>query len=177
MPPRNKKLNAFGRASHKKHIQLYAWMMDSPAWRSLSLGARSLLLEVWYRHNGQNNGQISMSVREAARLLNCGRNTPMKLFDELQEKGFLEATKRGSFDWKVARDHPTNKGRATTWRLTMERCNGDPATKEFMRWRPEKKQSAVTPAVTNGHSEGDTEMRKSPPKTVNGHAGGDHSRL
>ncbi len=45
--------------------------------------ARCLLLEVWQRYNGQNNGGIAYSVREAARALGVGKNTPPKLFREL----------------------------------------------------------------------------------------------
>lgn len=101
-------------------------MLDSPAWNSLSLPARCLLIEIWKRYNGQNNGQISLSHREASEKLGVGRNTPTKLFRELEEKGFIEANQRGHFNVKG--------GKATTWRLTAVPCGQKPATKEFMRW-------------------------------------------
>src|SRR5262249_20896128 len=31
---------------------------------------------------------------------------------------------------------------ARTWRITAERCNDQPATKDFMRWRPRSKKDA-----------------------------------
>ncbi len=124
-------------------IMLLHWMLNSPAWRSLSLPARCLLLEVWQRYNGQNNGEIAFSVREAARALGVGKNTPTKLFRELEDKGFLKARQRGSFHWKG--------GEATTWELTMEPCGEKPATKEFMSWRPTgEKQKPVPHTGTNG---------------------------
>ena len=150
---KRRKLNAFGMASDRKHIRIHRWLMDSPAWRSLSLGARCLLLEVWNRHNGANNGKISLSVREAMELLGCGRNTPTKWFKELQEKGFLVATRRGSFNLKSKH--------ATEWRLTMEKCDETPPTREFKNWEPTKKKnihSAVTLRVTDGHSERDRDL-------------------
>ena len=156
-----KKLNAFGMASDRKHIRLHRWMMDSPAWQSLSLGARCLLLEVWNRHTGENNGAISMSVREASDLLGIGVNAPTRLFGELQDKGFLKVRRKGSFTRKG--------GKASTWELTMERCDGNPPTKEFMRWRPSKIQNTVTPTVTTGHAERDSLGRKS----AHGHADSD----
>ena len=91
-----KKLNAFGMASTAKHIRLHNWIMDTAAWSSLTLGARCLLLEVWRRHNGQNNGQISYSQREAVKALRCGFASAARWFNELQEKGFLVAERRGS---------------------------------------------------------------------------------
>lgn len=130
----HKKLNAFGQASSQKHIRLYNWVMDTPAWSSLPMGARCLLLEVWRRNNGLNNGQISYSQREAVKALGCGFGSAARWFTELQEKGFLVAERRGSFNWK----HGANEGRATVWRLTMEPCKGERATKEFASWGQSK---------------------------------------
>ena len=127
-----RKLRAFGMASGEKFIMLRRWMMDCPAWRSLSLGAGCLLLEVWNRHNGENNGKISMSVREAASLLGSGRNTPTKWFAELVDRGFLVQTKLGSFNQKTRE--------ASEWRLTMEKCGEKPPTKQFMSWGHTKKK-------------------------------------
>ena len=105
--------------------------------------ARCLLLEVWQRYNGQNNRGIAYSVREAARALGVGKNTPTKLFRELEDKGFLKARQRGSFHWEG--------GEATTWVLTTEPCGEKPATKEFMSWQPTgEKQKPVPHTGANG---------------------------
>ena len=137
-----KKLNAFGMASNVKHVRLYAWIQDSAAWRAASVGERALLLEVWRRHNGEHNGAISMSVREAAESVNASTNTVMKWFHGLEEKGFLKARSRGSFRWK--------RSSATTWELTMERCDNRPASKEFMRWKVPRKQNTVSNSGPRG---------------------------
>ena len=129
-------------------------MLKSPAWRSLSLMARCLLLEVWQRYNGQNNGGIAYSVREAARALGVGKNTPTKLFREFEDKGFLKARQRGSFHWKG--------GEATTWVLTTERCGEKPATKELMSWQPTgEKQKPVPHTGTNGPPQRDRDPQTS----------------
>ena len=144
--------------------------MDTPAWRSLSLGARCLLLEVWRRHNGTNNGQISMSVREAAALLGCSKKMPSRWFAELREKGFLEPTRLGSFAWKGG----AMNGRATTWRLTMEPCNGERPTKEFASWRPSAKKSAVPLTGTSGTPQGYNATPKPASDAVDGTPEGYH---
>ena len=111
-----------------RHVRLYHWLLESPAWRHCSPAARALYVEVCQRHNGTNNGQISFSVREAANSLGVSKNVPGKLFLELQDKGFLVKTMASSFSLKTKT--------ATEWRLTAEPCDGEPATKDFMRWMP-----------------------------------------
>ncbi len=142
-------------------------MLNSAAWRSLSLPARCLLLEVWQRYNGANNGEISYSVREAAERLRVGQNTPTKLFRELEDKGFLKAHERGAF---------TRKNRmATIWILTGEEYDGQPATKDFMRWPPVPEiQNTVTPRVTNSPSQGDRGTKRDPLKAPHSHSQSDH---
>lgn len=143
-------------ASTLKHIRLFNWIMDTAAWSSLTFGARCLLLEVWRRHNGQNNGQISYSQREAVKALGCSAGSASRWFGELQEKGFLVAVKRSSFDWKEG----AREARATVWRLTMEPYNGERPTKEFASWNQSEKKSTDTLVDAHGYSGGDLE----PPK-------------
>ncbi len=157
-----KKLNAFGMASPAKHVRLYHWMLACEAWGALTVAARALLIEVSNRHNGQNNGRISMSVREAAGLLNVGVNLPTKLFRELVDKGFLKSGRRGAFNVKG--------GMASEWEITTEPCNGNHATKEFMAWRPRKSKIAVTLSVTTGHSQRDRGTHEQVPKQARGHS-------
>ena len=138
-------------------------MMDSPAWQSLSLGARCLLLEVWNRHTGENNGAISMSIREAATLLGAGKNSTDRWFHELEHKGFLIARRRGAFTLKTRT--------ATAWELTMEPCDGRAASKEFMRWRPPEIQNTVPLMGTHGPSHGDTRNNITPDGPSHGDRG------
>ena len=50
----------------ERFVALRHWMLKSPAWRSLSPVERSLYVELAARYNGQNNGRIHYSVRDAA---------------------------------------------------------------------------------------------------------------
>ena len=95
-------------------------------------GARSLLIAVWRRHNGENNGEISFSVREAEKIVDCHRNTASGWFHELVAQGILVAVKKGSFDWK--------KSDATTWRITALPAPGMAATREFANKKRIKKK-------------------------------------
>ncbi|MBF0628544.1 MAG: hypothetical protein HQL91_10050 [Magnetococcales bacterium] len=118
-----------------QHVRLYHWILKSEAWQSLSGNACKLLLLVWKRHNGENNGEISFSNREAAQLVPCGKNQAGGLFRELMEKGFLKVAEKGSFDFKTHH--------ATTWILTAERLKDNPPTKDFMSWKNPKNQKSV----------------------------------
>lgn len=71
-----RRVNATGRSigGDGHHVRFYQWELKSPAYRSLSLGARALLIELKSLYNGSNNGDLFLSVREAARRLNCGKN-------------------------------------------------------------------------------------------------------
>ncbi len=165
---KRKKLNAFGMSSPVRHVRLYHWMLNSPAWQALSPGARSLLIEVWARHNGQNNGEISFSVREAAKNLRVSKDTAAKWFHELEEKGFLKARRRGSFHWKGSK--------ATTWEVTAERCADQPAGKDFMRWKPITEiQNAVLLRGTSGPTERDHGANSNPAKAPHGPTERDHN--
>jgi DNA-binding transcriptional regulator YhcF (GntR family) len=107
-------------------------MLDAPAFRALSGNAVKLMALLNKRYNGANNGDVAMSVREAAAEVGCSVNHAHKCFRELEGAGFIVPTQRGSFTWK--------KRHATTWRLTWigtanpSALSGiDAATKEFMR--------------------------------------------
>lgn len=125
--------NAKGRTKKGiRFVKIDHWVMATMAWLSLSAAARALYVELLRRYNGHNNGQISLSVREAARLLHIAKDTASKAFKELEEKGFVKRNVCGSFNWK--RRH------ATTWILTEYEFDDEPATKEFARWRAERKK-------------------------------------
>jgi hypothetical protein len=121
------------RANGPPFIQLSQWMYDSPAFRSLRPGPRAVILALLRRYNGNNNGSIALSVRDAA--FDCGvrdKDTVAGYFDELERKGFIVAARRGAFHLK----DPT-ASRATEWRLTWLDAPGIKAMKEFMQWAPE----------------------------------------
>ena len=113
-------------------VVLYQWEMDCQAYRHLSVYGRALLMEFRKVYNGHNNGKIVMSVRQAAKLINCTKNTAAKTIKELEGKGWIRNVTEGSFSQK------TNKT-ASTWRITNQPIGtgvDTPATKEYERWTP-----------------------------------------
>ncbi len=126
------------KSSGPRFAAIYLREMDTPAYRRMSAWGRSLLLEYRRKYNGSNNGEIAMSVRQAARLLNCCLDTAAKAQGELEEKGWVREAQKGSFHWKE--DASGRKHRpATTWRITNQPVGlgtDTKATKEYMKWRP-----------------------------------------
>src|SRR5918993_571309 len=68
---RNKRLDA-------PHVRLYRWMLDCPAYLSLSCQARAVLLEIARSHDGTNNGRLGLSVRRASERCNIARGTAQR---------------------------------------------------------------------------------------------------
>jgi hypothetical protein len=114
-----------------RHVRLYRWELESPAYRSLSLYARCLLVELKALYNGTNNGELYLSVRRAAERLNTGTHQAMAAFRQLEDRGFIKPRQRGSFQWK--------QRHATSWLLSEydDDMTGHEATKDFMKWRPD----------------------------------------
>ena len=132
--PRWGRQNQTGRsAGPTRFLKLDHWLLRTAAWRSLTAASRALYVEMGQRYNGSNNGEISMSVREAARLIHVAKDTAAKSFNELEAKGFIRRNVCGSFDWKLRH--------ATTWILTEYEFNDRPASKDFASWSPEKSET------------------------------------
>lgn len=114
-------------------IKIPHYLFGSPAYRSMKPGPRALLNEIIRRYNGNNNGSIGLGRREACKALSMGdKDTIGKYFDELVSKGFIACSRSGGFNMK----DPESR-RASEWRLTWERCDNEPPTKEFMDWKNE----------------------------------------
>jgi hypothetical protein len=124
------------------HVRLYRWMLDSPAYLSLSCQARAVLVEIVRCYDGMNNGRIGLSVRRASERCNIARGTACRAFNELQETGFIECVVQGAFSLKVRH--------ATEWRLTFWPCDvtGAMASRAFMRWDREKQITVSKSPVT-----------------------------
>lgn len=125
------KVNRKGRTTHEPFIRLHRGVTNSDAWKASSCEGRCLLIEIWARYNGTNNGAIAYSHREARQALRAGNGKVQRAFREMQDKGFLIARIIGSFNWK----HGAGQGRATEWEITTEPCDGKTAKATYRQWR------------------------------------------
>lgn len=134
--------NRKGRSKYPdRYMTVFYYFVESPAWRSLDTYARSVYFELRYRYNGRNNGGIAASVRELAKAINCSNRPIIRALQELQDRGFIIAVQKGSFNWKTRIDG-SEKNRATVWLLT-ELPQNEPvqeltARKDFMKWEPKR---------------------------------------
>lgn len=127
----------YKRKGSPKFVQLFRWLTQSDAWRACSPVERVAYLELKERYNGHNNGQIGLSVRDLADALLSSKDTASRALKGLQAKGFITVMKRSAFSVK--------NRTSTEYRLTEYACDitGDLATKDFMKWRPEKNSSPI----------------------------------
>lgn len=110
-------------------------LLASQAWRDLSPHARATLLVFFDRHNGFNNGSIALGVREiSAAIGNQNHAATSRSIGELIMHGFIECTSDA--------DH--HKAKARTYRITSistgDGRKGQPATNEYLDWRPAPSQ-------------------------------------
>lgn len=126
------KTNRKGRSSGGgPFVQLPHFMLESPAWRSLSAQEQATYIVVAKAYNGSNNGRLAVSVRQIAQRANVNKDTASKCLATLQARGFIECASPGGFTRKIRH--------AAEWRLTLYQCDRTqaPPLKPFMRWRPE----------------------------------------
>jgi hypothetical protein len=116
-------------------VALFHETIDTPAWRALTPSARMLYaalkrkLNLNYEKN--NNGQIYLAHRHAARELGFGKNRIWRWYSELQFYGFIVMAKPAGLG-------ANGKGRAAKWRLTEWECDSKPATRDFLKWDGKK---------------------------------------
>src|SRR6516225_1406794 len=111
-------------------------MMNSPAWRATSFGARWLYMHLKRRWSfkQKNNGRIFLSHLDAVKEMGGTPDSISRWFRELQHYGFIVMTEPGCLG-------VDGKGKAPRWRLTeLEAYGGRNGntwmlpTKEFNRW-------------------------------------------
>jgi len=96
-------------------IKLDRALWQSDQWRNLSPNAQVVIIDLWSRFNGGNNGDIAYGQRDAMARLHCTQSTTKRIFEELKDAGLVEVVLLGSFDHK----NGARKGMATKWRLTF----------------------------------------------------------
>lgn len=128
MGRRGKRHNRTGRSDGGEQFLAIPYAMAlSPAWCSLSPPAVKVFIALACRFNGANNGKLSLSLDEGARLLALGKATVHRALNELQAKGFVVMTRKGRWYGRLA----------TEFALTTKSFNGMPATNDWRRWRPD----------------------------------------
>lgn len=117
---------AKGRSGHK-FVMLRHDIMDSLAYRALSAPARCVLHEIIRRYNGNNNGEIPLSCREAADLVNVSKDTAGKAFTQLIDAGFIKENS-DNFQYVINRQ-------SRRWGLTYEGMNNTLPTNEWKKFK------------------------------------------
>ena len=91
------------KGDNPQYTTLYYGFLKSPAWRSLSGTAVKVWLELHTRYNGGNNGNVRLSLNEAASTLGMSKGTAQRAFLELEGKGFIALHTPGN--WYHRRAH------------------------------------------------------------------------
>lgn len=135
MPRRKKaKINATGRNDRTDRFARFPHrLLKSQAFRSLSLVARALTLELIMIDNGRNNGSLHLSIRDATdRLGMSDMKAIQRGFNELVACGLVVCSKEAHFKIKAA-----EQSRARCWRLTWLPVGNRRATNEWQAYRPQ----------------------------------------
>lgn len=134
---RGRGVDATGRSKSKEQFVPIPYpMARSDAWRSLSGTAVKVYIELRSRYNSVNNGDLSLSLDEAARLLGIGKTTAMRALAELVDKGFIWMNVKGQWYGR----------RATTYYVSDRPAKaGDPPRNSWRGWRRPTKPAGAKP--------------------------------
>ena len=117
--------------------------MDHPAWCELSLLAKAIFIGIARRHNGSNNGRIGYGDADVkAQRLAFNNVTIRRGFQELCHLGFTELRAFAAHSIQHDGDR-----RVAEWRITCFKCDGQPATDDFKRWKPGAEVFALTARI------------------------------
>ena len=129
------KHNRTGRSKGKgQFVPIPYPMAKSLAWRSLSGPAAKIFIELRARYNGRNNGDLSLSYGDAAKLLQLGKTTVKRAYDELTEKGFVVKTSEGHWYGRKAATWATTDSTVDVPRASI-------ATNAWKCWSPRSKKT------------------------------------
>lgn len=137
--------------------QLVRSMMEEPAWRALSSTAQALYPWIrleWKGPKANNNGKISLSVRQAAAKMGIDMKTAARGFQDLQAKGFLVVT-------EIAHLGTGGAAKSNCFELTeipLPHKEERQGRKLYRQWReghdfPIAKAAINNPTGANGNSE------------------------
>jgi len=133
-------------------------MMDSAAWKQMSMGARWLYIALVrpLSFEEDNNGKIFLSTRRASEQLGASQDSVCFWYRELEHYGFIVMTEPGTIG---------PKGKATKWRITdvgwgkIDGKSIEP-TKDYLKWsgevferyRPKSEKRPIKPHRVNGQT-------------------------
>ena len=141
MARRRKRSNILpnGRNRTSRFARLDHRILHSNAYRALSPNDRSMLVELVSLYNGENNGSLYLSVRDAAHRMGVADLTAAsRSFYTLQALGFIELTLKHEF-----RSGSSGQSRARSWRLTWLPGPGRKVPSwDFLDKEPEAQTSA-----------------------------------
>lgn len=123
---------ASGPRKAESHVRLYAHELAAPAYRTLSVDARALLVELRSLYTGGPN-RVFLGIRQMMERLGIGQRRAQAARDELFERGWIVEIEPGGFNRKTRH--------ATVYALTNEPIDdypGSVAPKQYMRWMPQK---------------------------------------
>lgn len=97
-------------------------LLTSQAYRDLTPYAKALLhlMQVHWRHNEP----VAFGIREACRLIPCGRKAAVRAFKELDDAGLIRMVDHSLFCSRT-------QSKARTWRLTWLPWHGSAPTNEW----------------------------------------------
>ena len=148
--------NNTGRNDTSDHFtKLFRPTMETAAWCALSTTAQALypwLKLEWKGPKYNRNGQIQLSVKQAANKLGISVNTANRAFHDLQAKGFIVITEKGALG--VA-----GQGKSPKYELTeiaMPHSGEHSGRKLYVQWTegndfPIQKHNANNRCGTNGN--------------------------
>ena len=119
-------------------------MLRHDSWRTLSGRAIKVWLEIRSRYTvrgdgSNNNGTLTLSLDEAARILKMGKATVLRAFEELEAAGFLVKVKPGQWYGR----------KATEWRVTDMPFGGEPPSRDWQFKNDEKQKSVSKRSMFN----------------------------
>lgn len=112
------------------HVRVYAYEMRLPAWQTLTVDARALLVELRALYKPSQGNVVFLSYREAMKRLHIGQRRIQTAFADLLERGWISVETAGSFSRKTRH--------ATSYRLENESTGvaGSLPSKAYARWEP-----------------------------------------
>ena len=110
-------------------IPLIKSTWNSPAWRAMSHGARSLYVSLKARYNTRLQNGVYMSARMGAEELGSSKDYVARWHHELRHYGFIRV-----IEGKEARLGSDGEGMAAHVRLTEHWYAGQAPTRDFERW-------------------------------------------